>query len=136
MSANEAIDIDSHPEQWVKERIKGFIVGSEVNRLALDGEVIYDEPLVGFARGDDPLFRRYKRVIGTFHYTPLEWMKLALGKSAPRDLRARNLRVIAWVLPITEKTRNENRMRVKVTSRGGLIPGSMEKNVTITSGVP
>lgn len=117
MSANKAIGIDSQPEQWVKERIKGFIVRSEINRLALDGEVIYDEPLVGFARGDDPLFRRYKRIIGKFHYTPLEWMKLALGKSAPRDLRARDLRVIAWVLPITEKTRNENRMRVRVTSR-------------------
>ena len=117
MSGNEAIDIDGYPERWVKERIRGFIVGSEVNRLALDGEAIYDEPLVGFARGDDPLFRRYKRVIGKFHYTPLEWMKLVLGERSPRDLRAGDLRVIAWVLPIAENTRNENRMEVKVTSR-------------------
>ncbi len=117
MHGKKASGIDGHPEQWVEERIKAFIAGSEVNRLDLDGEVIYDEPLVGFARGDDPLFRRYKRVIGKFHYTPLEWMKLGLGEKSPRGLRARDLRVIAWVLPITEKTRKENRMQGKVTSR-------------------
>jgi epoxyqueuosine reductase QueG len=117
MSGKKELRIKDHPEQWVEERIKGFIAESESNRLALDGEVIYDEPLVGFARGDDPLFRRYKKVIGKFHYTPLEWMKLGLGEKAPPNLRARDLRVIAWVLPITEKTRKETRMQGKVTSR-------------------
>jgi len=117
MSGKNTLRIEDHPEKWVEERIKNFIVGSEVNRLALDGQVIYDEPLVGFARGDDPLFKRYKRVIGKFHYTPLEWIKLAQREKSPRDLRARDLRVIAWVLPITEKTRKENRVEVKATSR-------------------
>jgi len=117
MSGKTALNIKDHPEQWVEGRMRGFIAESESNRLALDGQVIFDEPLVGFARGDDPLFRRYKRVIGKFHYTPLEWMKLALGEKSPRDLRARDLRVIAWVLPINERTRKENRMEVKATSR-------------------
>ena len=117
MSGKKVLRIKDHPELWVEERIKGFIAGSEVNRLDLDGEVIYDEPLVGFARGDDPIFRKYKRVIGEFHYTPLEWMKLGLGEKSPRGLRASDLRVIAWVLPITEKTRKENRVEEKVTSR-------------------
>ena len=117
MSGKKELRIKDHPEQWVEERIKGFIAENESTRLDLDGEVIYDEPLVGFARGDDPLFRRYKRVIGKFHYTPLEWVKLALGEKSPPNLRARDLRVIAWVLPITEKTREENRMQGKVTSR-------------------
>ena len=58
MHGKKASGIDGHPEQWVEERIKAFIAGSEVNRLDLDGEVIYDEPLLGFSRGDDPLFRR------------------------------------------------------------------------------
>lgn len=117
MSRKKALSIKDHPEQWVEERIKCFIAESESNRLALDGEVIYDEPLVGFARGDDPLFRRYKKVIGKFHYTPLEWVKLTLDEKAPPNLRARDLRVIAWVLPITKRTRKENRMQGKVTSR-------------------
>jgi epoxyqueuosine reductase len=117
MSGKEATSIEDHPEQWVKEKIESFIAESEGNRLALDGEAIYDEPLVGFARGHDPLFRRYKNIIGKFHYTPLEWMTLDLGKKSPRDLRARDLRLIAWVLPITEKTRVENRMHVRETSR-------------------
>ena len=117
MSRKKALSIKDHPEQWVEERIKCFIAESESNRLALDGEVIYDEPLVGFARGDDPLFRRYKKVIGKFHYTPLEWVKLTLDEKAPPNLRARDLRVIAWVLPITKRTRKENRMQGKTTSR-------------------
>lgn len=117
MSGNSAVRIEDHPEKWVAERIRDFIARSESTRLTLDGQVIFDEPLVGFARGDDPIFRRYKSVIGKFHYTPLEWMKLVLGENAHRNLRARDLRVIAWVLPITEKTRTENRMEAKVTSR-------------------
>ena len=117
MSKKGKTSIGGHPEKWVRERIRDFIAGTDFNRLALDGGVIYDEPLVGFARGDDPLFRRYKRVIGKFHYTPLEWMKVAFGKKLPADLRARNLRVIAWVLPITETTRGETRLEKKATSR-------------------
>jgi epoxyqueuosine reductase QueG len=117
MPRKNALRIEDYPEKWVEDRIRNFIAGSEVNRLALDGQVIFDEPLVGFARGDDPLFRRYKRVIGKFHYTPLEWMRLALGGESPRNLWAKDLRVIAWVLPISEGTRQENRMEVKVTSR-------------------
>ncbi len=117
MSGKETKSIDGHPEKWVRERISGFVGGSDFNRLALDGGVIYDEPLVGFARGNDSLFRRYKRIIGKFHYTPLEWMKVAFGDNLPSDLRARDLRVIAWVLPITETTRRENRSEKKVTSR-------------------
>ena len=117
MSAKNKTSIDVHPERWVKGRIKIFIAGEEINTLALDGGVIYDEPLVGFARGDDPLFRRYKRVIGKFHYTPLEWMKLALGRRLPSNFRARDLRVIAWVLPITRTTRKENRLEKEATSR-------------------
>ncbi len=117
MPGIHAITMEDDPKQWVEEKIKDFIVGSEINRLALDGELIYDEPLVGFAQGDDRLFRRYKQVIGKFHLTPLEWMKLVLGKKLPSDLRARDLRVIAWVLPITEITRTENRSEKKATSQ-------------------
>lgn len=117
MSGREAVSVDVHPEQWVKEKIRNFVAGDGGNRLSLDGEIIYDEPLVGFARGDDPLFRRYKKGIGTFHYTPLEWMRLALGEKLTRGLRARDLRVVAWVLPITERTREENRMQKRATSR-------------------
>jgi len=116
MSGREGVSIDSHPEGWVKERIAAFVANDARNRLALDGEIIYDEPLVGFARGDDPLFKRYKKVIGTFHYTPLEWMRLALGKELPSGLRARDLRIIAWVLPIAEKTKEETRMQKSATS--------------------
>jgi hypothetical protein len=57
MSGKKELSIKDHPEQWVEERIKGFIAENGNNRLDLDGEVIYDEPLVGFARGDDPLYR-------------------------------------------------------------------------------
>ncbi len=117
MTGKKEISIQDSPTQWVEERVKAFIAEDESNRLALDGEAIYDEPLVGFARGDDPLFRRYKTIIGKFHYTPLEWMRLSLGKRSSGDLRAKDLRVIGWILPIAERTRTENRMEGRVTSR-------------------
>ena len=37
---------------------------------ALGDGPIWRRPLVGLAAGDDPVFVRYKEVIGPFHWTP------------------------------------------------------------------
>lgn len=64
------------------------------------------EPLVGFARGDDPLFAFYKKDIGEFYWLPTEVFSLAFpGQSA----RPEELAVVAWVLPQTEATRRAHR---------------------------
>jgi len=77
-----------------------------------DGSRYFDAPLVGFAGADDELFRRYKSIIGSFHWTPDEVLAEAYGRGAPQ---ART--VVCWVLPITESTRLSNRSEGRYPSR-------------------
>jgi len=68
-------------------------------------EAAWDEPLVGFSRGDDPLYPWLKDDIGSFYLTPLEMFAAAFPgvEAAPGDLA-----VISWILPQTERTRHDN----------------------------
>ena len=56
---------------WVEGVVREFINTSPENTLrnAAD-EKAWDDPLVGFSRGDDPLYEDYKKQIGPFHWTP------------------------------------------------------------------
>lgn len=61
----------TNPAKFLEGTIRAYVLGSPLNRLKdIDGSPIYDEPLVGFADGDDPLFQEYKTIIGDFHLTP------------------------------------------------------------------
>jgi epoxyqueuosine reductase QueG len=68
-------------------------------------EPAWDEPLVGFSRGDDPLYQGFKDDIGPFYWTPPEIFALTFP-----DVRVKpdELTVISWVLPQTEQTRRDN----------------------------
>jgi hypothetical protein len=91
-------------------RIKAFIVDNPANRLALiDGATIFDEPLVGVADGDDPLFEEYKSVIGSTHPTPRELLAQQLAEAGDGcDTSMERCSVVSWVLPIQENTRRSN----------------------------
>ena len=68
-----------NPDKVLEQLIKNFINANEQNRRTqLDHGVYWDEPLVGFASGMDPLFSEYKTVIGSFHLTPREIIMAAL----------------------------------------------------------
>ena len=57
--------------QRVHRFITQLVAESSLNRLsAMDSGPIFDEPLIGVADGDAPLFAEYKRIIGEFHLTP------------------------------------------------------------------
>jgi epoxyqueuosine reductase QueG len=71
--------------------------------LHLPGGMHYfDEPLVGVADGDDPLFDELKQVIGSFHWTPHEVLN-ASGITVDGTVT-----VICWVLPISQPIRISN----------------------------
>ena len=58
---------------WLENLICDFIETSPENNLGNGSdEKAFEKPLVGFARGDDPLFESYKQHVGDFHWTPLE----------------------------------------------------------------
>ena len=102
--------------QFIEQEIKTFARTSPQNRLPMmDNYIIWDEPLVRFADGDDPIFTEYKRIIDPTHLTPREALAKAYDKS-PKDMPA-HLSVISWILPTTEKTRKSNRGETLVPSR-------------------
>ena len=92
--------------RWVGGIIRDFVDKDPGNRMpAGSGERIWDEPLVGFASGADPMFVQNKEHIGDFVWTPAEIMAEAHPELEFGD---QDLVVIAWVLPQTEATRREN----------------------------
>ncbi len=72
------------------------------------GERIFDKPLVSFVRGDDPIFQEYKKIIGPHHLTPEEWMAWQAAKNGVPAPKAADLSVVSFIMPITERTRQEN----------------------------
>jgi epoxyqueuosine reductase QueG len=106
---------ETDPVRAVDRVIKEFVSTSPVNRLPPEGEMpIFDEPLVRFAAGDDPLYTEYKSIIDPTHLTPQEAVAQALDRE-PEGLPA--LSVVSWVLPITEDTRASNRKEKTMPSR-------------------
>ena len=60
--------------QWVETVIKDFINNSPENTLKNPAnDKAWTDPLVAFSSGADPLYQEYKRHIGDFFLTPLEF---------------------------------------------------------------
>ncbi|UCG11974.1 MAG: epoxyqueuosine reductase [Deltaproteobacteria bacterium] len=94
------------PEVWVTGIVTDFVSTSPLNTLALlGGEVAWESPLVGFSRGDDPIYSEYKLHIGDFYWTPLEIFQLTFPNV---ETKAEDLTVISWILPQTQTTKDEN----------------------------
>ena len=104
----------------MEQLIKNFIKENEQNlRTQLDQGIYWDEPLVGFASGMDPLFFEYKTIIGSFHLTPREIIAGAL-KEKGRGLllsEIEQISVISWILPTSEDTRKSNRKEQQFPSK-------------------
>ena len=116
LSVKEKELILAEPARFVEEEIKAFAATAPANRLSfIPNHIIFDEPLVRFAAGDDPIFTEYKTIIASTHLTPREALARACNKS-PEDMPER-LSVISWILPITEKTCKSNRSERLAPSR-------------------
>jgi hypothetical protein len=96
-------------EGWIDQEIRRFVRDDPGNRLEqLDGSPIFEEPLVGFVAGDDPIFGRLKQVIGEFHLTPAEVMAAVAAKRGGSGPDATEIGVVSYILPISVRTRKEN----------------------------
>ena len=94
-------------QRWVESLVKDFIGTSPENNLENHtGEQAFERPLVGFSRGDDPLYESYKELVGPFHWTPKEIFSLAFPRST---VDPSELTVISWMLPQTGATKRDNR---------------------------
>lgn len=99
------------PARFLEKAIKTFIIDSPRNRLRdLNGGPIFEEPLVGFADGYDPLFKDYKTIIDDFHLTPHEVLTKYILETLVTDIpELPTLSVISWVLPLDREIRMSNR---------------------------
>ena len=109
---------EANPSLFLENAIKEYVASSPANRLpAFNGEPIFDEPLVGFADGDDAIFQDYKEIIGHFHFTPRVVLEMTRrGKGNEGEKQRPSVSVISWILPITHATRLSVRQESRVTS--------------------
>jgi epoxyqueuosine reductase len=97
----------AEPSVWIKTVIKDFIDHSRENTLKnTDNERAFETPLIGFSRGDDPLFEAYKDHVGPFYLTPWEIFTITFRDF---NVNPEELAVISWILPQTKQTKADNR---------------------------
>ena len=97
----------SEPGSWTADIIRDFIEKSPENTLQNEAdEKAFGTPLVGFSKGDDPLYEDYKEHVGPFYMTPWEVFAITF-----RDFSVKpgELTVISWILPQTQATKADNR---------------------------
>ncbi len=106
MSKGKTTRFEEEPAHFIEEFITTNVTESLENRLCfIDDSPIFEEPLVGFADGEDPLFYEYKKIIGLFHLTPREILEqsLPLTPYQPKEVTG-DISVICWALPIAKRT--------------------------------
>lgn len=103
MSGNSS----ANPKSWLEDVILNFIEHSPENTLQGPfQEKAFENPLLGFANGADPIFESYKQYVDAGHWTPLEIFNQTFpGISVSPEA----LTVISWILPQTAATKADNR---------------------------
>ncbi|MFQ5899036.1 MAG: epoxyqueuosine reductase [Candidatus Methylomirabilia bacterium] len=92
---------------WIENMIKEFIDHSPENTLKNHGnDKAFETPLVGFSRGDDPLYEAYKDHVGPFYLTPWEIFVITFREFS---VKPEELAVISWILPQTKASKADNR---------------------------
>lgn len=105
------------PAAFLETAIKEYVATSPANCLeSLGGGCIFDEPLVGFADGDDAIFQDYKEIIGNFHLTPREALEKHVESKGSSQEHPSALSVISFILPVTYETRLSLRKETTVPS--------------------
>jgi len=113
MQDQGSASFQQNPARFIEEFIKARVAESPGNRLFLiDDSAIFDEPLVAFADGDDPLFDEYKKLISPLHMTPREVLERSFSADGEDTKPAiGDIGVICWILPIARRTKISNARR-------------------------
>ena len=91
----------------ITELIREWVNTSPENTLQNKAnDKAWDDPLVGFSRGDDPYWESFKEHVGPFHWTPAEAFMIAFPNG---NIPPERLTVISWVLPQMKQTKMDTR---------------------------
>ncbi|MEW6347815.1 MAG: epoxyqueuosine reductase [Thermodesulfobacteriota bacterium] len=94
-------------QSWLVAVVNDFVRDSPENRFSGGfDEKAFEDVLVGFASGSDPIFESYKELVGEDHWTPAEIFGITYPESA---VKPEQLTVISWILPQREATKADNR---------------------------
>ena len=87
--------------------ITDFIKTSSDNSLKMDtGEPAWEEVIIGYSAGEDPIFESYKEYVGETHFTPAEIFNLTYPEEQAEPV---DLTVISWALIQREAVKKDNR---------------------------
>jgi len=112
-----ADEMKRDPATFLEAEIKNYLANSPNNIMPdFPGEHMWDEPLVGFADGDDLLFSEYKKIIGDFHVTPREALEMNLKKKTIGYNHPENISVVSYFLPSTILIRESMRKESEICS--------------------
>ena len=102
-----AINKEKDKAAWITEMIREWVNTSPENTLAnTANDKAWDDPLVGFSRGDDAYWKSFKENVGPFHWTPEEAFEKAFpGSRTPSG----ELTIISWILPQMRQTKMDTR---------------------------
>jgi epoxyqueuosine reductase len=93
--------------EWIRAEVKKFIDSPANTMKKWNNEPAWGEPITGFSNGADPLYTFYKKDIGDFYLSPLEFLA---NKYQNENFEAEKITVISWILPQTEATKRDQRV--------------------------
>lgn len=94
-------------KKTLEKIITDFIKTSPENSLSMDtGEPAWEEVIIGYSAGDDPIYESYKEYVGESHFTPVEIFNLTYPE---RSAEPDDLTVISWALIQREAVKQDNR---------------------------
>lgn len=91
---------------WIEDVMKRFVASPANTMKNKANDPAWDQPIVGYSNGGDPLYEFYRKDIGSFYVTPVEFMRHAYPN---QDFKLDELTVISWILPQTTATRTDQR---------------------------
>jgi epoxyqueuosine reductase QueG len=101
-------------KEGLVQSIIGIVEASPENSLSLETrEAAFGSPLLGFSKGDDPLYDFLKKDIGEFYCHPAQIFEAAFpGKK----VTGAQLTIICWILPQTEAIKRDQRKQTRYPS--------------------
>ena len=98
----------------VQQFLDQLFASTPLNRLpeAYGGGRIFDTPALGVSQGDDPIFLKFKEVVGPEHLTPAEmWRQSGLAADSHPPER---LRILSIIFPYVDLIREASKTATEI----------------------
>ena len=97
-------------EAWFEKTIGETVASHPDNAMEYPffGEKIFMAPMVGFLRGNDPIFDELKTIIGPHHFSPWEIMAWQAKKNGVEPPEPDEISVVSFVMPMNPATKKDN----------------------------